>query len=376
MTVKHSISNNISYLESRIKPTTLLVSGWNIHGFHDQFQSAVSVLQQNIKTKDFVEYRYPDELNLLSASLTAEIHNDMEAGIFPSATVGNFLLSKALKKLNKQNVLLIAPCYYSYLNIYLENKFTVFSHEFLDISKLKQTCLENSIEIIIFTEPLFCESNTVLNRELISWCENNNIFVVVDGVYGNLKWNKKFDHFLGYYDKYSNYSNLIIIESISKKAYLNGVKSAIFLTKQKKILQEMERLFNYMASPFSVGTLNLIELYLTDSQAINELIENHKETAKDNFEMIDSYLLNTCLKIEPCNQGYWAIIHVEKKQNQSIVESQIAIKILDACDIFTIPMGSYFKNYGYYYSFRVNLLSSPNELHRALSRLIRYFEKV
>ena len=351
--------NDISYLEKHINQETLLVSSWNIEVFDVNYEKVIVEIQDSLKATDYINYRYPDELFDFKKTIKQLLNNSVDVSIFPSATVGSFLLSYVLKKLGLQNVLLIAPCYYSYLNIYLENGYTVFSEQFLNINQIKQDCKNKSIDIVIFTDPLFCESISIADTDFLEWCEIEKIFVIIDSVYGNLVWN----------------SNLIIIESISKKAYLNGVKSAIFLTKRKELLNEMERIFNYSASPFSIGSLNMLKGYLDNGEVIDVLVKTHLQTARSNFQMLSSYLQGTCIQMEPCNQGYWGIAHIDIKNKKCLADSSVlALEILKNCNVFTIPMNSYLKNYEHSYSFRVNLLNDFSILHLAFNKLINYYQ--
>lgn len=375
MFIKHSEAKNISYLEKFVNHETLPISSWNIEGLEKNYHKVITSIQDTLQLTDYIKYTYPDELFELKNIIKNQLNNTFDASIFPSATVGSFLLSCVLKNLKLKNVLLIAPCYYSYLNIYLEHDFNVFSQQSLNINQLKYGCKKNEIDIIIFTDPLFCESVSIVDMEFLSWCDKEEIIVIIDSVYGNLSWDKKFTSPFEYHKKYGRLKNLIIIESISKKAYLNGVKSAIFLTQRKDLLVEMERIFNYSASPFSVGTLNILDRYLESGQIIDELILTHLQTAESNFQMLSSYLQGTCIQMEPCNQGYWGVAHINMKNKNGFSNpSAFALDILKNCNVFTIPMNSYFKNYEHSYSFRVNLLNDVSVLHLAFSKLIDYYE--
>lgn len=365
--------NDISYLEKHINQDTLPISSWNIENFNINFEKVIAKIQDSLQVSDYINYRYPDELFDLKKTIKQILNNNIDVGIFPSATVGSFLLSHVLKKLGLKNVLLIAPCYYSYLNIYLENGFTVFSEQVLNMKQIKSECRNKSIDIIILTDPLFCESISILDNIFLEWCETEKIIVIIDSVYGNLTWDNNFVSPFKNHNKYSSFSNLIIIESISKKAYLNGVKSAIFLTQRKDLLTEMDRIFNYSASPFSVGSLNMLKGYLENGEIIDELVRTNLQTTENNFQMLSSYLQGTCIKIEPCNQGYWGIAHIDVK-NSFANPSDFALELLKNCNVFTIPMDSYFKNYEHCYSFRVNLLNDISILHLAFSKIIDYYE--
>lgn len=367
--------NDISYLEKHINQETLLVSSWNIEVFDVNYEKVIVEIQDSLKATDYINYRYPDELFDFKKTIKQLLNNSVDVSIFPSATVGSFLLSYVLKKLGLQNVLLIAPCYYSYLNIYLENGYTVFSEQFLNINQIKQDCKNKSIDIVIFTDPLFCESISIADTDFLEWCEIEKIFVIIDSVYGNLVWNNNFVSPFKKHQKYKSFSNLIIIESISKKAYLNGVKSAFFLTKRKELLNEMERIFNYSASPFSIGSLNMLKGYLDNGEVIDVLVKTHLQTARSNFQMLSSYLQGTCIQMEPCNQGYWGIAHIDIKNKNCLADSSVlALEILKNCNVFTIPMNSYLKNYEHSYSFRVNLLNDFSILHLAFNKLINYYQ--
>ena len=137
----------------------------------------------------------------------------------------------------------------------------------------------------------------------------------------------------------------------------------------------MERIFNYSASPFSIGSLNLLKGYLDNGEAIDALVKTHLQTARSNFQMLSSYLQGTCIQMEPCNQGYWGIAHIDMKNKNCLADSSaLALEILKNCNVFTIPMNSYFKNYEHSYSFRVNLLNDVSILHLAFSKLINYYQ--
>lgn len=373
MTIKHQNISSISYLEKIINKHTLFLSNWNIDGIEEGYGEIITKLQDAIVLSDYIKYRYPDELFTLKKIVENELDNKLNASIFPSATVGNYLLSNVLKNKGLKNILMIAPCYYSYLNIYFSNEFNVYSYVYQDINQIKIECIEKNIDVLVYTDPLFCESISI-QRKFLKWCNDQNIFVIIDCVYGNMYWDRKFHDFLHYYNIYKDNENTIIIDSITKKAYLNGIKTALFLTKRIDILTDMEFIFNYSASPFSAGTLTFLEQYLKhkNRQMVDSKINFLLDKAKNNYELINTYLIGTSLKIEPCNQGFWSIIHLDLRHIANKSPQKIAVEIMEKKSIFTIPMNTYFKDYGYYYSFRINLLNDIDMIHCAINKLIQY----
>ncbi len=361
-------------LELLCDSNTFNASNWNI-----DYSTAKNVFNSDfaldfVSVRSITQYIYPDELtelkqNLLNTDLTDIPSNKL--GVFNSASNTAFSLLQYFRK-DTKNALIITPCYYSYFNMMEEfdyNSYTCsFVNMYSNMEEFLNNILELKINIVIFTEPIFLTNSSIINNQkFISFfelCKMKNIKVLIDAVYNNLDWNDKFKHFLKMYDIPSlKTDNISILESISKKIYFNGLKSALLLSDKKTILA-IEQKYNYSSSPFSVGQIDLLKYYVNNSNYFKEKINKLLDIASNNHILLGNILRNSKILIDKCSNGYFTNIHIKKsKFKSSLDDKDICLQLLKNYNLLTIPSSKYFFSKKGYYSFRINLLMSIDKLY-------------
>ncbi|CYX72454.1 aminotransferase class I/II-fold pyridoxal phosphate-dependent enzyme [Streptococcus suis] len=359
---------------------TIQISGWDLMD-NKIFKLTELEFLNPMRVEDYTNYTYPIELKELKTELINQDRLDIlqeRLGIFPNATsIAYSLLSYFRKK--HQNVLIISPCYYAYSNILVDLNYNIYVSMLCNLEELKESIILNKIDLIIFTEPLFVSNRYLLKHfvELLKWGRAENVNFIVDCLYNNLNWEEEFKSFLSPYNSILKHENLSIIESLSKKIQLNGVKNAVLISRPE-IIKYLEESFNYTSTPFSYSQLALLKYYCEGNiDFFNRKIQKLKEKSQENYQLLTTMLSGTEVLVDNVNSGYFTVLNFPYgKFNQSGDEnmaSQIAIDLLKKWNIFTIPHLRYHYNKEGYYSFRINLTLDNVQIYEAIVNLLRYF---
>lgn len=331
--------------------------------------------------EDYIKYTYPIELKGLKDELIKRDRLKItkeRLGIFPNATSIAYSLLSYFRKMYR-NVLIISPCYYAYSNILNHLSFNIFVSDFDNSKEFKRDVLSNNIELIIFTEPLFASDKYLLSdiTSLLEWGREENIEFIADCLYNNLNWGEDFTSFLSLYHLVFKYDNLSIIESLSKKIQLNGVKNAVLIAKSE-IINYLEESFNYTSTPFSYSQLALLKYYCEgEIDFFNRKIQKLKEKSQQNYQLLITLLAETEVIVDKINSGYFTVLNFPYKKINQIENEKTAVEtsvnILKERNVFTIPHLRYHYKKEGYYSFRINLTLNNFQIYDAITQLLDYF---
>lgn len=166
--------------------------------------------------------------------------------IVSNGTSAAFISLLQTFKRGATNFLFIGPIYFTYihlLNIFGKKIYhydiNLFEKITFDFNKLEKEIREKAIHSLILIQPFFGSGMTLndsILEKFISLCEKQHIYLLIDYVYGNMEWDS-FSHIhntkLIQMAITSNFC--ILYESISKRIFLNGMKSAVVFSSKKFI---------------------------------------------------------------------------------------------------------------------------------------------
>lgn len=308
---------------------------------------------------------------------------NMDGFTIASNGTSSLMLSlMALKEMQLDNVLITTPIYFSTLNLLDELNYQNITYYNLsskndytiDLQKLECCIKNNRIQILIITNPLFgtgIELDITIVKDIVTLCNKYNIWFVMDYVYGGFPWvtNNDLEYMFNYklFNTIQKCNNYIFVESISKRIFLNGVKTALLFTTHD-LLKRILRI-----SVFTVGSMSATQIKTTreiyDTRnvgVITKQISNSVDKAKRNYDKISAIINNTDIHITNASYGYFSLISIPKKY--AFDDISYSIDILNKTGILTTPHSRYLLNDNTY-SFRVNLLLDENELITGISKI-------
>lgn len=300
--------------------------------------------------------------------------------IVSNCTVAGFLSLYYINlKKTKVNALILAPTYFSYIKVLQDigaNIFYIDCYASNDIiQELYEIINNNQINTIIATEPLFGTgvslSENVLNQ-ICKICEIQNIYFLIDYTYGGMKWydyNCKQDNL--FFNLAEN-KHTILIESVCKRIFLNGIKHGIIIS-DPEIIKAIEHISVYTVGALSEQQILLYrQLYnIENRNYVIQTINQNNKHYESNYMLIKTLLLNTCFEVSLCDCGYFCILGIPKNTQRN--NMSIAKSILLDTNILTIPHDRYIFNCDKHYYFRVNLAVEQNKLLPAIHLLLQTY---
>lgn len=233
----------------------------------------------NLKKKFDINSYYPDSNNLInSLSKFYKIHKkNITIGLGAEGIIKDIFLINFLKK-KECRILTSYPNFYMY-NFYAK----LFNFKFFNFSIIEENnenknkneiiinIIKNKINFLILVNPSSPIEKKWKKKEIIeilNFCKNHSIRVLIDEVYNN----KKEDSLVNLTKKYNN---LIVLNSFSKNFGMPGLRVG-FCIADKNISQELD-------------TVRLaIELPAYCVNKATEIIKNYSTNIKDKINKINN----------------------------------------------------------------------------------------
>lgn len=362
----------------------IFLSNWD----SDAKSISIPDFDYNLVKEDAQKYYYfTDEINNKRYFNTFYQHNfnsSLDDDNFTIASNGTSCLMLsliALKEMELNNVLITTPIYFSTLNLldefnYNVDRFNLSSKNNykIDLQKLEDDIKKKNIQILIITNPLFgigIELDEDVISKISKICNKYDVWFIMDYVYGGFPWktNNPIDYVFNnnIYNALRVSNKHVFIESISKRIFLNGVKTALIFT-TRELLKRILRVSIFTVGSMSATQSKIIkEIYSIDNtETIIQQISNNVEIAKRNYDKIWTMLNNSNIKISDSSCGYFSLISIPKANNCN--DMKFAIKILNDTGVLTTPHSRYLLDDSNY-SFRINLLLDEYELINGITKI-------
>lgn len=285
----------------------------------------------------------------------------------------------ALKELGINKVLSFTPIYFSVIKLFelldyqmyrfdlnIENDFNI------NIEKLENEISRNNIEAIFITDPIFSsgiEISKELYNQISTLCKKYDIWVIVDYIYGGMNWDSSNFIISNKIPTIINTSNkYIIIESIAKRLFVNGIKTSTVFS-VPEIIKKISRLSIYTVGSMCCLQLDMLKnIYnLENANVINGIIKRNVKEASCRFNRILSLMKGKNCIMSSCHCSYFFLMGIPY-QNK-VEDIDYSINILNQLGVLTVPHSRYLMTNNQYYVFRVNLLMKEDDLFDGLSKI-------
>lgn len=286
----------------------------------------------------------------------------------------------ALGELSINRILVFTPVYFSTLNLLEMLKFQIYRYDLkmednfqINFEELDEYIRNNRIESLFVTDPVFgtgVEHTIQTYSKLSQIIKKYNLLIIIDYMYGGMLWaDKNFifnnkSHYI-----INNIPNLIFIESIAKRMFINGIKFSLIFS-SPTIIRKIKRLSIYTTGSMCLNQLEIFKnTYITKNiEAINKIIFDNANKASNMYNKICSFLIGKNCIVSNCNSSFFFVLGIPKVNKKDDME--IALNLLKSKGILTIPHSRYLLENKKYYCFRVNLLLHEETLFDGISKII------
>ncbi len=374
MKIKENHDTTIGKFIEYIDETTCFISTWEKENDTLSFNSNLVKNAVELYEDNRSKYFFMDEMQELKTWYNKEVfipqnieistHNFVFA---PNGTTSAFVILQMLNQIKKIKAVLLSPIYFTYINVLRDMKadieyMQVISNGKLsiDYAKLEQIISEKKINLLILNDPIFGTGVPIHSADYFfinDICKKYDIHLFIDYIYGGMEWNSErtiINKFL--VNMVRDFSNIILIESVSKRLFLNGLKNCLVFG-SSEFIRNFERCSTYTIGSLVYSQITIIQqIYAKTNRntVLNQINENIL-FAKSNYELLCTTIANTKLSISDCSSGYFCILGIPYSCLKCTSSDHAAIKIMDDTNILTIPHDRYLYFDKQFYYFRVNL---------------------
>lgn len=342
---------------------------------HQQIHKNTYIMSKNMETiKNAISsYLGTHGLKILKDNMT----------IVSNGTSAAFICLLQIFKKNVSNFLCIGPIYFTYMHLLkIFNKrlfycnINLFQKINIDFAILEKEITDNNIHCLILIQPFFGSGINLEGNDLkkfILFCEEKNIYLIIDYVYGNMEWNStNHIHNLNLLPLVTSADHCFLYESISKRIFLNGIKNAIIYS-SKQFISEIN-----IDSEICLGSISYIQESLLHTiyspqnlENVNCFVIDILSYAENNYNLLYTLILGTDIKLCKSTSGYFTLMAIPKSYFESQSDSDIVKEIYCKSGVVTIPHSRYYYSLPNYYCFRVNLAIETSKLFSAVQELLQ-----
>ena len=384
------IITDITAIESHANSETFFISGWD----KDPATMNISIpviadAAKSFKKKQNTYYFMSENEenkkyffdNIISKNrINIDIKN---ISIAPNGTSGLFLGILSLKhEFNVSNIALVSPTYFTNINViqmlgmnlfyYQAN---IFDNDIIDFGKLRKMIISNNIEALIVTDPLFGTGipiNEINYGSILNIAKELGIWVIIDYIYGGMEWKQPIriiNKFM--IELINDHPKTMIVESISKRLFLNGIKFTIIYTNFSLIQAIETNSESFIGSSSYVQNELFKRIYEPSNvPVLLKQIENNIKQVKLTFDGIKSAILGKEILLSDCISGYFALVGIPAGKIKWLRDIKASLDIIDKVNILTIPHNRYLFEIKDYYCFRVNLSMDKALLLQSINKLL------
>jgi len=301
---------------------------------------------------------------------------------FGSATQAIFATFFCLNQIEKLRALVLQPSYYPIPIISDTLGFPFTSLHIvkqgipsIDLEQVKAMCGQGKVNLILLTDPIYCVGKRIPVAELlqlIDYCENNGIWLVIDAAFGRMAWHDEKKTWIDQelFNLLGQTERVVFIDSPAKRLFINGMKLGIVFANDDLI----SRLRGY--SDFVIGNLAGVQAAFGErifspkyKDELQIVCSENTRRAKQNFNLLQRTLADTCLYSEMPEEGFHCLIFDKGKVNAGVDPMRAVEILLNDYGIYALPTHDFFFSSNDAFGLRMNLMLAPHRWQSQIARL-------
>ena len=389
MKLNADYSSDISSLLDLKRNDSFFISTWNkdeeILPFPNNKIDEYNKLASNQANTYFFSDELVDMKNyIISENKEFEISNITTSNFtfVSNGTIAAWLsILTVLREKKHIRALLLSPVYYIYIEILKQLNIEIFIEPVYDqnIDNIISTIMSQNINLVIINNPLFgtgvCVPNKNIKMIQLTLLKTDGC-ILIDNIYNGLKWNQTAS--LNDFELYNFLScndNFIILESLAKNLFLNGIKHCSIFS-HSKWLNKIEQNSVFFCGSITAQQYNYIKrLYSKkEHQFVTMQLTQNIDYARNNYHLLSSILTGKNVCISQCISGVYCLLGIPKNKFDTQNDLLIATEIMKKCNILTLPHDRYLYKNDNFYCFRINLMTKSQALCTAIDTLQKCFD--
>jgi bifunctional pyridoxal-dependent enzyme with beta-cystathionase and maltose regulon repressor activities len=366
----------------------MFISDWDISNGKANFPDVLIQKALAIPAKDALKYIFSEDLTDLKLKIKQLYKSSgfdlMDTGIsiVASPTTALYITIQTLSKLGVKKILVFTPVYYSLIDSLKDLGISIIYYHLndvdnfsIDFNKLRETIEEQEVEAIVISDPIYSCGIGISATDygnLIEMSSSFSVWLLVDYALGGMSWQEGSDEPFIKSKMASTYSKCILIESITKRLVINGLKSCLIFSNQQ-ITDQIEIHGSQVYGGLTLPQITLLkEIYELDRFSdVIAIIKRNIEVVQDNYKMLKAFLLDSDFNLYSSNSGYFSMI-VHKTLRIKDVDSKTMIsRYLFEEGILAFPSFHFSLYKQNHFGFRINLLQDLLPFFDPLSNCIR-----
>ena len=217
--------------------------------------------------------------------------------------------------------------------------------------------------------------NEIINTIQAALLKTNGC-ILIDNIYNGLKWEQTASlNDFELYNKVSCYHNFIILESLAKNLFLNGIKHCSIFSSSEWI-DKIEKNSVLFFGSITAQQYNYIQkLYSQNERSfIMQQLTQNIDYAQNNYYLLFSMLTNKKIYVSNCVSGIYCLFGIPRSKFNSQNDLSIAKEILIKSNVLTLPHDRYLYTDQKNYCFRINLMAKRETLYKSISALQNCFD--
>lgn len=384
MKLSSDYSSDISSLLNMKKNDSLFISTWDKDEEVLPFPFTKIKEYNKLDCHQANKYFFSDEfLDLKNYILSENIEfkkNNIASSNFTfvsNGTIAAWLsILTILKEKKHIRALLLSPVYYIYIEILKQLNIDIYveSAYNTNFDSINSTIVSQEINLVIINNPLFGTGTCIPYQKIKSIqavLSKTGGCILIDNIYNGLKWKSKISlNDFELYNSMFRYDNFIILESLSKNLFLNGIKHCSIFAHSKWI-NNLEKNSVYFCGSITAQQYNYIQRLYSQKEhsfIITQLTQN-VNYAKKNYYLLLSMLSGKNVCVSHCISGGYCLLGIPKNKFNAQNDLLIAQEILQKCNVLTLPHDRYLYSNHEFYCFRINLMIKSDLLYKTIDAL-------
>lgn len=367
------------------------ISDWNCH--KDDIELPVTLLEESARTAMSCITRYADTASSIAVGeeicgwLRGETKSALPADsavhLFANATQALFAVVHALQELvAAPHVLLVHPSYYAVHDM-LQHFDTPTSSDWrrlsegaaVSIERIEHLRLKRQFNVVWITEPTYSSGFKLSQRnweELVAYCAQNELWLVVDMAFGGLTWMDESTRWLDA-PKLSRcgYKRCVVIDSPSKRLFTNNLKLA--LVHGSKLMSDSLEKFSDSFCGGLTGIQQAFAHALFDpknQQLLEQICNRNVETVRRNFEVLRQFTERSqTLSVVQPDSGFHTMIFARGSRSKYIDSMSVCRRLVRDHGVYALPTNDYYYHEDDPFGIRINLTMRPSRWHAVVSEL-------
>jgi aspartate/methionine/tyrosine aminotransferase len=359
----------------------VFISDWNINNSITQIPfDLVNTAFFNSNNEAHLYKNIDDHLEVKKnySSLLANIYklsiSPMDITVTTTSTNSLYLTLHALFSKGIKKYLVLTPVYFSVKDTLKDLNCTTVYYPLIDknnfcveIDKVIKTVKANNLEAIIITDPVHgagVELPIETYKELSSFCNNNNIWLICDYTLGGSYWDEKIFSVINTnkFQQIIRTNKFIIIDSLAKKLFLNGVKNSTIFAPED-IIKVIEDLVYQVSGGLCFLQLSLFNELINpiNQMTLKKIMQANIDKTISNYQLLKTALLDTNYSTYEPTSGHFGMIYHNTLLAEEIDEREIFKLFLNQYGVYILPCKYFSYSSKNQFSFRINFLGNFNE---------------